>query len=195
MRNEIAAWDGLTAQSAQMLLCDLQEGIVARSKTTGKEALAQSTGVLLELAKLFGLPVTMSVVPEGEKAPKLIPELRDSGFAQEKLRASASPFTDTATVSTLAQSGRKLLILAGVVTEVVVLHAALDARLQGYEVLIPVDACGGLSDRTENAAFRQAEAAGAVTTSVVSIATKLTPDFTTDLGKQMFGIVQKLRFG
>ena len=73
------------------------------------------------------------------------------------------------------------------------LHAALDARKHGYLVLIPVDVCGGMSERTEQAALRQVEAAGAITTSVVSIATKLAPDFTTDLGKQMFGIVQKLR--
>jgi nicotinamidase-related amidase len=76
---------------------------------------------------------------------------------------------------------------------VVVLHAVLDACKQGYRVLVPVDACGGLSERTEEAALRQIEAAGAISTSVVSIATKLAPDFTTDVGKQMFGIVQKLR--
>jgi hypothetical protein len=46
---------------------------------------------------------------------------------------------------------------------------------------------------SEEAALRQIEVAGAITTSVVSIATKLAPDFTTDVGKQMFGIVQKLR--
>jgi hypothetical protein len=51
-----------------------------------------------------------------------------------------------------------------------------------------------LTERTEQAALRQIEAAGATTTSVVSIATKLAPDFTTDLGKDLFNIVQRLRF-
>jgi hypothetical protein len=159
MGNELSGWDHLSSQSTQLLLCDLQKQIVARSKTTDKEALARSAGVLLELAKLFALPTTLSVVPEGGKAPELIPELRNGGFA----------------------------------TEVVVLHAVLDARKQGYRVLIPVDVCGGMSERTEQADLRQIEAAGAITTSVVSIATKLARDFTTKLGKQMFGIVQRLR--
>jgi nicotinamidase-related amidase len=75
----------------------------------------------------------------------------------------------------------------------VVLHAVLDARAQAYEVLVPVDVCGGLSERTEQAALRQITDAGAITTSVVSIATKLAPDFTTDLGKELFNIVQGLR--
>lgn len=76
-----------------------------------------------------------------------------------------------------------------------VLHAVLDARKYGYQVLVPVDACGGMSPRTEEAAFRQIEFSGAITTSVVSIAAKLAPDFTTNQGKQMFAIVQQPRLG
>ena len=193
MGNGVSAWDQLSTQSAQLLLCDLQPQIVARSKTIEPDALGKSAGVLLEIARLFSLPTTLSVVPEGGQAPELISELRGSGFAQERLRTSASPFLDEATKNLLAQSKRKVLVIGGFATEVVVLHAALDARAEGYEVLVPVDACGGLSERTERAALRQIEAAGADITAVVSIATKLAPDFTTDLGGDLLDIVQKLR--
>jgi hypothetical protein len=50
-----------------------------------------------------------------------------------------------------------------------------------------------MSERTEQAALSQIMAAGAITTSVVSIATKLAPDFTTDRGKDLFNVVQRLR--
>ena len=195
MGNGASAWDQLSTHSAQLLLCDLQPQIVARSKTIEPGALGKSAGVLLEIARLFSLPTTLSVVPEGDQAPELISELRGSGFAQEKLRVSVSPFWDEATKTLLAQSKRKVLIIGGFATEAVVLHAVLDARAEGYEVLVPVDACGGMSERTERAVLRQIEAAGADTTSVVSIATKLAPggDFTTDLGRKLFKIVQKLR--
>jgi nicotinamidase-related amidase len=166
---------------------------VARSKTIEPDALGKSAGVLLEVARLFSLPTTLSVVPEGDKAPELISELRGNGFAQEKLRASASPFLDEATKNLLAQSRRKVLIIGGFATEAVVLNAVLDACAQGYEALVPVDVCGGMSERTEQASLRQIIAAGAITTSVVSIATKLAPDFTTDPGKDLFNIVQRLR--
>ena len=56
-------------------------------------------------------------------------------------------------------------------------------------------ACGGLSARTEDAALRQIEAAGGVTTSVVTLVTALTRDFSTDLGRKAFGILQSLRPG
>jgi hypothetical protein len=193
MSKGTSAWDQLSTDSAQLLLCDLQPEIVARGRTIDRDALSKSAGVLLEIAKLFSLPTTLSVVPEGDKAPELISELRGSGFAQEKLRASASPFFDTATKNLLAQSRRKVLIIGGFATEAVVLHAVLDARAHGYDVLVPVDVCGGMSERTEQAALRQIEAAGAIITSVVSMATRLAPDFTTDLGKDLFNIVQRLR--
>ena len=72
------------------------------------------------------------------------------------------------------------------------LHAVLDAPAESYEALVP-DACGGMSERTERAVRRQIEAAGAITTSVLSIATTLAPDFARDPGKELFNIVQKLR--
>jgi nicotinamidase-related amidase len=86
-----------------------------------------------------------------------------------------------------------VLILAGFATEIVVLHAALDARKQGYQVIVAVDACGGMSERTERAALSQLEGAGVPISSVVSIATKLAPDFTTEKGKRMFALLQQLR--
>jgi hypothetical protein len=75
MSKGTSAWDQLSTESAQLLLCDLQPEIVARSKTIDPDVLSKSVGVLLEIAKLFSLPTTLSVVPEGDKAPELISEL------------------------------------------------------------------------------------------------------------------------
>jgi len=91
MNKGTPAWDQLSTDSAQLLLCDLQPEIIAHSKTIHRDALSKSAGVLLESAKLFSLPTILSVVPEGGKAPELISKLRGCGFGQEKLRASAKP--------------------------------------------------------------------------------------------------------
>jgi hypothetical protein len=50
-----------------------------------------------------------------------------------------------------------------------------------------------MSERTGNAALVQIRDSGGIVTSVVSVATALSPDFTTSQGKQMFEIVQTLR--
>jgi hypothetical protein len=106
-------WSGFTADTCQVLICDLQEEIVARSKTTPSDALSQSAEVLCRIAQLFGLPLTLSVVPEGEKAPKLIAPLRPFSEKNQFLRASASPFVGKATPEHLASLGRRTLIVAG----------------------------------------------------------------------------------
>jgi nicotinamidase-related amidase len=136
----------------------------------------------------------LSVVPEGGQRPELIPELaRETEGVAQYLRLSASPFLDEATRAAIAATGRQHLVIVGFATEAVVLHAVLDAIAAGYRVYVPVDACGGMSCRTEDAAFRQIEAAGGVTTSVVTLVTALAPDFSTDLGGKAFGILQSLR--
>jgi isochorismate hydrolase len=187
-------WSQLTPETSQVMICDLQEQIVARSKTTTPDALSQSAQVLSQIAQLFKLPITFSVVPENKNAPKLIASLQ--AFASKKnqfLRATASPFIDPATREHLASLRRPTLIIAGFATEVVVLHAALDALREGYGVIVATDACGGMSDRTELAALAQIRDNGGTVSSVVSIATALSPDFTKPQGQQMFQIVQALR--
>ncbi len=181
----------LDPNQVQVLFADLQTQIVQRSKTTPPEALSQAAAVLARLAKLFALPMHHSVVPEGEQAPQVVEELaRETAGVPQFLRVSASPFTDEKTRTALSSTGRRTLLVAGCATEVVVVHAVQEAIAAGYQVYVPVDACGSMSARTEEAAFREIEAAGGVTTSVVTLASALAPDFSTELGKQTFDIVQ-----
>ncbi len=102
-------WSELTPDTCQVLLCDLQEEIVARSKTMLPDALSQSAEVLCRIAKLFCLPLTLSVVPEGERNPKLIgPFEQFPAENNQFLRASASPFRDHATPAHLtSQAGKR----------------------------------------------------------------------------------------
>src|SRR5271157_3154045 len=168
----------LDPNTVQVLFADLQPQIVARSETNAPDALARSAAVLAQVARLLHLPMHLSVVPEG---------------VAQYPRLSASPFLDEATRAAIVATGRQHLVIAGFATEAVVMHGVRDAIAAGYQVYVPVDACGGMSSRTEEAAFRQIEAAGGVTTSVVTLVTALAPDFSTDLGKKAFGLLQSLR--
>src|SRR5260370_25727674 len=180
----------------QVLFAALQPQIVARSKTNTPEALARSAVVLAQVARLLHLPMHLSVVPEGGQRPELIPELaRETEGVAQHARMSASPFLDEATRAAIAATGRQHLVIAGFATEAVVLHGVRDAIAAGYRAYVPVDACSGMSSRTEDAAFRQIEAAGGVTTPAVSPVTAHAPLLNTDLGGEGFGILQCLRLG
>src|ERR1700751_2917080 len=151
----------LDPNTVQVLFADLQPQIVARSKTNAPDALARSAVVLAQVARLLHLPMHLSVVPEGGQRPELIPELaRETEGVAQLPRLSFSPFLDEATRAAIAATGRQHLVIAGFAAEVVALHGVRDAIAAGYRAYVPVDACGGMSSRTEDAAFRQIEAAG-----------------------------------
>ena len=60
----------------------------------------------------------------------------------------------------------------------------------GQEVYFVTDAIGSQLERTENAAFREMEMAGARPTSVLSFVTRMVPDFVGTPGKQVFAALK-----
>ena len=86
-------------------------------------------------------------------------------------------------------------MVCGVASEIIVKHSALSAAAQGFQVQIVVDACGGLSPRTEDAALRRMTQAGVVTTSIASISGQLAGDFTQPKGGQAVGILYEMAGG
>jgi nicotinamidase-related amidase len=105
------------------------------------------------------------------------------------MRTETTAFADAGIVEGLQASGRKILVLSGVASEIVVQRTALDALAAGYQVQVAVDASGGINARTEDAAWRRIIAAGGVTTSVTTFAAELAGDFRTDLGGATLGLV------
>ena len=169
-----------------ILFLDLQANIVKNSRTVDAESLAKHATVLAKLAALHRIPAFISSVPPGgDFAPSILEALGQKA----QPRTFTSAFGDDELVADLKASGRRTLILSGVVSEMVVQQTALDALGAGYDVLVAVDACGGISDRTEDAAWRRISGAGGSLTSVATFGGELAGDLTSDIGKQTFGLV------
>jgi nicotinamidase-related amidase len=176
-----------TRENAAVLFLDLQEEIVKNSRTVPLERLRRNSGALAKLAALHKLPVFLSAVPPGGAFMDVV--LAPFDGAEPRMRTQTTAFSDEGLAHDLRASGRTVLILAGVASEIVVQRTALDARAAGYDVQVAVDACGGLDHRTEDAAWRRISAAGGVTTSVTTFAAELTEDFMTEIGGASLGIV------
>jgi nicotinamidase-related amidase len=176
-----------TRENAAVLFLDLQEEIVKNSRTLPLERLRRSSGALARLVALHKLPAFLSAVPPG--GPFLDVLLAPLETPQVRMRVQTTAFADAGLVTDLHASGRKVLILAGVASEIVVQRTTLDALAAGYEVHVAVDACGGVDARTEDAAWRRIIACGGVTTSVTTFAAELTGDFTTELGGASLAIL------
>ncbi len=176
-----------TRETAAVLFLDLQDEIVKNSRTLPVERLRRTAGALAKLAALHKLPTFLSAVPPG--GAFLASVLQPLNHPQPRLRTQTTAFADAGLVAALRASGRRVLVLAGVASEIVVQRTALDALAAGYTVQVAVDACGGVDARTEDAAWRRIGAAGGVTTSVTTFAAELAGDFTTELGGATLGIV------
>jgi nicotinamidase-related amidase len=183
----------VTRDNAAIIFLDLQAEIVTNSHTLAPEKVERGAAALAKLAALHGLPVFISSVPPGGAyLPTVLAPLSDPKI---RPRMQTSAFADDGLVAALKASGRRLLVLAGVASEIVVQRTALDAIAAGYTVHVAVDACGGVSTRTEDAAWRRIGAAGGTTTSVTTIAAELAGDFTTELGGKTLGIMYETLAG
>jgi nicotinamidase-related amidase len=186
----------LNPDSTIVLFADLQAGIIERSVTNEPLRLRRAVSALAKLARLFEMPVIVTTAPSEAGAPLVTPEIEEAvGVLPLHTRTTTDAFLHTETRDAIMKTGRKILLIAGVATEIIVQHSALSGTACGLEVQVVLDACGGLSPRTEDAALRRLVQAGIVTTSVPSIAGQLAGDFTQLRGGQAVGILYEMASG
>ncbi len=76
------------------------------------------------------------------------------------------------------ETGRRRLLISGLLTEACVSFPVLSALKDGYEVFVVADACGGLTATSHDLALRRMAAAGASMTSWVQVLLELQRDWT-----------------
>ena len=164
-----------------LLFVDLQSGIVELSRTISLDRLQKGVLGLAKLAKIFGMPSIISGVAGQDGAtPTMIPQIA-AGIGAYSIykRTTADSFRNAEILAAVQTIKRKTLLISGVSTEVAVQLPALTATDMGYRVFVVADACGGMSERTEQAAIQRIVKAGGSTVSVMTLAGELAGDFRT----------------
>jgi nicotinamidase-related amidase len=185
------------ADDAIVLFADLQEGISDLPLTVEFNRLRNSVRALARLARIFELPVIVSTVPGSNGGPARVMSVIGEviGDYTPYQRTTPASFANEAIAGAAAATGRRTVVVSGVATEVAVQFACLSALERGYHVQIAVDACGGISARTEDAAFRRLTAAGVVATSVPALIGELAGDFSQPRGQAAIGVLFELAGG
>ncbi len=167
------------AADAIVLFADLQGGIVERARTIDRESLGVGVSALARLAKIFALPVIVTTVPGADGgAATLIPEIEAAlGPVRPLQRFTTDSFDNPAIRAAIEATGRKTLLVSGVATEVAVQRPSLSGVRDGYTVHVVLDACGGISERSERASLARLSQAGVILTSIPSLAGELAADF------------------
>ncbi len=176
--------------AAVVLFVDHQHGIVEGAKTADKKSVDDAAGKLARAAQIFNMPIVVStVVVNGE--PQLTHELRETlaGSVPIRVRNGTDSLEDRDVARVIEQTGRKTLIVCGVVTEIAVQRAALSGVAKGYRVMVALDACNGKSERGEWAAVMRMQQAGVEMWSLAAIVGELAHDFSDGRAKQALALL------
>jgi nicotinamidase-related amidase len=162
-----------------MLFIDHQAGLAFAVESIGRQTLLNNTAAMARTAVVFGLPIIASTsatkVYSGPLMPaiqKVIPDV------QAIDRKSMNVWEDGAARAAVEATGRKRLLVSGLLTEACVSFTVLSALADGYEVSVVADACGGLTPTSHDLALRRMASAGAHMTSWIQVLLELQRDWT-----------------
>ena len=176
-----------------ILFADIQDAIVGRCPTNDEAVIRKTAGALAQFARALSIPCLASVIPFGGGDAQPIDEIRNAlPDLPIILREGPSVFAHAPSREAIIGTGRTTIAIAGLATEIVVLHAALAARDAGMDVHVLLDASGGFTHRTEMAALREMESAGIVTSSMLSFATRMADTFASPEGQAARTAVESL---
>ncbi|MGE0174715.1 MAG: isochorismate family cysteine hydrolase YcaC [Oligoflexales bacterium] len=173
----------LSKDNAAVLLVDHQTGLFSLVQDFGPDEFKNNVLALADCAKYFGLPTILTTsFEEGPNGP-ILPELRtlfpDAPYIARPGQINAWDNEDF--VKAVKKTGRKQLIVAGIVTEVCVAFPVLAAIEEGFEVFVATDASGTSSMSAREAAWLRMSQAGAQLTNWFAVSAELHRDWRNDV--------------
>jgi nicotinamidase-related amidase len=169
----------LTPKNSALLIIDYQPVQVSSVASRSKRELVANVTALARIGKLYKLPVVLSTVnvATGINQPT-IHQITDVLMDTKPIdRTSINAWEDEDFVRAVKATGRKKLIMAALWTEVCLVHPALDAIAEGFEVYPVVDCVAGTSVEAHQAGLRRLEQAGGKPTSWVQLICELQRDW------------------
>ena len=128
---------------------------------------------------ISNFPLFFEDGPNGPLVPELKELFPDASYIARPGQINAWDNEDF--VKAVRATGRRQLLIAGVVTEVCVAFPALSALEEGYEVFVVTDASGTFNKTTREAAWSRMAAAGAQLMSWFGVACELHRDWRNDI--------------
>ena len=141
MSNEFK-YKRINKDDAAVLLVDHQTGLISLVGDFSQDEFKNNVLGLSDTAKYFNLPVILTTSFENGPNGPLVPELKETHPNAPYIArpGQINAWDNEEFVKAVKATGKKQLIIAGVVTEVCVAFPALSAIEAGYEVFVVTDA-------------------------------------------------------
>jgi len=145
----------LNKEDAAVLLVDHQAGLVSLVQDYPPNEFKNNVLALANVAQFFDLPTILTTSFESGPNGPIVPELKemfpDAPYIARPGQINAWDNEDF--VTAVKATGKKQLVIAGVVTDVCVAFVALSALEAGYEVFVVTDASGTFDETVRAAAW------------------------------------------
>lgn len=169
----------LHPDESALLMVDFQAGLAFGVESAARQTVLLNAIALARTAVAFSIPVIVSTsaskVYSGPLFPSLQAELPNVKTIE---RRNMNVWEDDTARSAILATGRKRLLVAGLLTEACVSFPVLSALENGFEVFVVADACGGLTVEGHQFALRRMEMAGASLTSWLQVLLEFQRDWT-----------------
>lgn len=171
----------LTIENSALVLIDHQPAVALCAPSLRQEVLVNNVAGLARSAKLLGVPTVLTTVgaqgsvlvdPIFKEISEIFPEITPID------RTSTHAWSHRQVRAAVEATGRKKLIMAGILTEVCLAQSVLAALKEGFEVFIVSDcSAGGSFEAHEDAKVRMTMA-GAKPINWVAVTAEWAPDYT-----------------
>ena len=173
----------LNKDDAVVLLVDHQAGLISLVQDFTPNEFKNNVLALAACAKFFELPTVLTTSFEQGPNGPIVPEIKelfpDAPYIARPGQINAWDNEDF--VAAIKKTGRKQLIIAGVVTDVCVAFPTLSALAEGFDVFVVTDASGTFDKTVQQAAWSRMSAAGAQMMNWFSVACELHRDWRNDI--------------
>ncbi|MCP9228360.1 hydrolase [Bacillus mycoides] len=174
----------LSKSDAAVLLVDHQTGLISSLvRDYGVDEFKNNVLALANTAKFFDLPVILTTSFEDGPNGPLMQQLIELFPNASKIArpGQINAWDNDEFVKAIEATGKKQLIIAGVVTDVCVAFPALSAINAGYEVFVVTDASGTFSKQVADAALMRMAHGGVQLMNWFSVAAELQRDWRNDV--------------
>ena len=176
-------YNRLDKDNAAVLLIDHQAGLLSLVQDFSPDEFKNNVLALADIAKFFNLPTILTTSFEKGPNGPLVPELKQMFPAAPYIArpGQINAWDNEDFVAAVKKTGKKQLIIAGVVTDVCVAFPTLSAIEEGFEVFVVTDASGTFNKTVRDAAWSRMERSGAQLMNWFSVACELHRDWRNDI--------------
>ena len=187
------AYDRYNSENAALLLIDHQVGTMGWMHSGPTDVMQRNTIALARAAQITGMPVVLTSSQEDNAQGPLFPELESllpNAFASRVKRTGVVDcFDDPAYAEAVKATGRRRLIMAGLLTEVCVVYPALNAANEGYEVQVVADASGSGTKAGDDIALDRMRQSGVGVASTIQILSEMVNDWAVSPGPEILEVL------